>query len=175
PVSPGRYGSANRADQPSAVQACSVPATWATWSSWIRVRCQTSQAIELPCPAGRNASCSSVSPPVTSCTTPRIRLNASASRSPMVIPLLASALSAARLPGLLDQQAAGLGQAGPVPGHAGPRVTGLLQVGQAGIDVAHGEAARGERIVLDLGPVQWGGDRRARPGAYRVGRGRGLR
>ena len=74
------------------------------------------------------------------------------------------------------QQAARPGQPGPVPGHPGPRVAGLGQLGQPGIDVAHGEAARGERRRrLDLVPVQRGRDRRARPGPDRVRRDRGLR
>jgi hypothetical protein len=44
---PGSNGNPNRSTQPCEVQTCSAWATSATWSSWMRVRCQTSQAIEL--------------------------------------------------------------------------------------------------------------------------------
>ena len=54
----GRTGPAN----PSAVHTCSVPATSATWSSWTRVRCQTSQPIGLASRVGRWARSSGDSP-----------------------------------------------------------------------------------------------------------------
>ena len=45
--SPNRSAQLIRGAAESDVQTWPVPATSATWSSWIRVRCQTSQAIEL--------------------------------------------------------------------------------------------------------------------------------
>ena len=60
------------------------------WSSWIRVRCQTSQAIEFAPLSGRNASWPGVSPSTASCTVWLIRPKASASRSAMVISRLRS-------------------------------------------------------------------------------------
>ena len=74
---------AGRTDRPSRRHAttCVRSATSATWSSWMRVRCQTSQAIELPRPSIRRASCSSSSPSTARCTTCLIRPNASMSKA----------------------------------------------------------------------------------------------
>src|SRR5437763_2244129 len=89
-MSPAGNGSPKRVSQSCAVHTCSMPATSATWSSWTRVRCQTSHAIEFASASRRAVSCSAVSPSTASCTTSRIRSNPSASRSATFIGCLLS-------------------------------------------------------------------------------------
>src|SRR5690606_38145979 len=149
PVSIGSNGRSNRSIHPPLSHTCSAPRTSATWSSWTRVRCQTSQAIELARPSTRYASCSGVRPSTTSTTASRTRPKASTSRSGLRIAVLprgafVSAATRARGRSLTARLR------GPAPHHDEFRALLRQLDGQA---VVHERRAHPRLVVVTVGPV----------------------
>ena len=131
PCTSGGNGSANRSYQPAAVHTCSVPATSATWSSSIRVRCQSSHAIEFASSSGRHASWSRSRPSTRPRTWSRTRPSASASRAPMSIgPLCPSRGTLSRSPVRRSRGARRRGPARPI----GSRTRKVLPSPRVGLD-----------------------------------------